>query len=363
MPYRLAIITSHPIQYQVPLFKKISEHPDICLTVYFRSKKGVEAPYYDTEFGKEVKWEIPLLEGYSYRFLSGPLGLVRELHASLYDALMLYGWNSWLNLFAFAFARIRGIRIFMYGESPFCQEAKKRGPLQIIKRIFLRALFTGVSAFLYIGEENRKFYEWLGVPEKKLFYTPYAVDNERWGQGIKSTNHKPTVLFVGKLIPKKRPLDLIRAFTSLQEKGELLIVGDGVLRNELEEYVRKEGIQNIRFAGLVSQETLSRYYGEADIFMLPSDMGETWGLVVNEAMNFSLPVVVSGIVGCAEDLARHGENGFVYRVGNVEELQKYLETLLESKDRRESFGKRSKRIVEEFSYEKDVEGIMQALSA
>lgn len=372
--YKVAILTSHPIQYQTPLFKKISEHPEIRLTVYFRGKKGALAPYYDKEFGKKVRWEIPLLEGYSFKFLLGPITLSRELKAFSYDACMLYGWNSWMNILAFVICRVRSIKIFMYGENPLCQEKKKRGLVQTIKRIALRLLFTRVSAFLFIGEENKKFYTWLGVPEKKLFYMPYAVDNERWGNERKNAclphaqawrgqaKNKPVILFVGKLISRKRPLDLIQAFAPFDTESELIMVGEGVLRKELEKYVEHRGIRNVQFVGFVNQTTLSLYYDEADIFVLPSGAGETWGLVVNEAMNFSLPIIVSNAIGCARDIVHHGKNGFVYTEGNVEKLREYLEILVRNKNIRESFGEESRNIIQKFSYEKDVEGIIQALS-
>ncbi|MDP2704155.1 MAG: glycosyltransferase family 4 protein [bacterium] len=366
--YKIAILTSHPIQYQTPLFKKISEHLDINLTVYFREKKGVTAPYYDQEFGREVQWEIPLLEGYSHTFLSGFQALSKELRAGSYDALILYGWNSWMNMIAFIVCRLRKIKIFMYGENPLHQELKKHNPLQKIKRIMLRFLFKSVSAFLFIGEENRRFYKFLGVPERKLFNMPYAVDNERWGNERKSAKHKnpehkPTILFVGKLIPRKRPLDLIRAFAPLDTEGELIMVGEGSLRKELESYVRNHSIKNVRFMSFVNQGALSEYYDEADIFVLPSGAGETWGLVVNEAMNFSLPVIVSDAVGCATDLVRQGTNGFVYPEGDVKKLSECIRALIKNKNMRTSFGQKSGNLIQHFSYEKDVEGIISALSS
>lgn len=365
--YKLAILTSHPIQYQAPLFKKISECPEIDLTVYFKKKMGVTASYHDKEFKKMVKWDVPLLEGYSFKFLSAPFDLMIELQTFSYDAMMLYGWNSWTNIFAYTLARLKKIKILMYGENPMNQEKKKSGLLQIIKKTILRFLFGHASAILFIGKENRKFYEWLGVSERKLFYMPYAVDNDRWRSELKKlrkhSREKPVILFVGKLIAKKRPLDLIRAFAPFDEMGELVMVGEGELRKKLELYVRCEGIQNVRFAGFVSQKNLPEYYGGSDIFVLPSGIGETWGLVVNEAMNFSLPVIVSDFAGCAEDLVIHGKNGFVYSTGNVEELRRYIGMLLESEDVRASFGRKSHDIIQDFSYAKDVRGLQEALSS
>jgi len=78
-------------------------------------------------------------------------------------------------------------------------------------------------------------------------------------------------------------------------------------------------------------------------------------------MCFRLPVIVSDMVGCRDDLVRHGENGFVYPVSNVDKLADYLLTLLQNHELREKMGKRSFEIISKWSYEKDVEGILLAL--
>jgi glycosyltransferase involved in cell wall biosynthesis len=205
---------------------------------------------------------------------------------------------------------------------------------------------------------------------------PYAVDNERLlGESKRLQKRRReekralgigesdcTILFVGKLIPKKRPMDLLRAYAMVQSKAKRLIfVGDGELRPELEGYVKEHNISGVRFAGFRNQTELPRYYAASDIFVLPSGTGETWGLVVNEAMCFGLPVVVSDVIGCGPDLVREGENGFVFRAGDVERLASFLNLLARSRAMRATFGKRSSEIIQEYSHEKDVKSVMDAL--
>jgi glycosyltransferase involved in cell wall biosynthesis len=83
--------------------------------------------------------------------------------------------------------------------------------------------------------------------------------------------------------------------------------------------------------------------------VLPSAYQETWGLVVNEAMNFSLPVIVSDRVGCAADLVQDGWNGFVFPTGDIASLADALRKLVVSRDLRATFGGRSREIVAEYS--------------
>jgi glycosyltransferase involved in cell wall biosynthesis len=141
----------------------------------------------------------------------------------------------------------------------------------------------------------------------------------------------------------------------------LVFVGDGLLRGELERYAADRGLTKVRFPGFKNQLELSAYYAMADVFVLPSGMGETWGLVVNEAMCFGLPVVVSDMVGCGADLVNHGENGFVFPLGDSERLAKYLSEVLRNEDARKVAGKRSKEIIQHYSQERDVEAVRAAL--
>ncbi len=101
----------------------------------------------------------------------------------------------------------------------------------------------------------------------------------------------------------------------------------------------------------------------ADIFVLPSGVGETWGLVVNEAMCFSLPVITSDLVGCASDLVKSNENGYTFSVGDIDKLSEYLKELINNSKKRELFGKKSLEIVKNHSYENDIKGILECLKA
>lgn len=392
--YKLAVLTSHPIQYQAPLFKKLAEHQNVGLTVYFNWNFGVKNDY-DREFGKEFKWDIPLLEGYKYKFLknfslkpsSGFWGqinpaIINEIYKNKYDAILIFGWNSFTNWLAYLTAFVFGTPVFLRGENPLNQELLKPRWKINIKKIILGTLFKFISAFLYIGEENKKFYQFYGAPKKKLFFVSYAIDNERFMNfskeqvGNRELLRKElgigaqdvVIFFAGKLIEKKRPMDLLYAYQQLitnnkqpKEKIYLLYAGDGILRNSLEKYAKENKLENVIFVGFKNQTELPKYYAMADIFALPSGEGETWGLVVNEAMCFGLPTVVSDLVGCGSDLVKNGENGYIFPLGNVEKLSECLKELINDNKKRKLFGKKSFEIIQNYSYEKDIKNIFQVL--
>lgn len=380
--YRLVILTSHPIQYQIPLFRAIAADNKINLTVFFRSDKGIAAPAYDSEFGQKIQWDIPLREGYHYIFTRNLRAVFWALKKQNPDTLIIYGWNSFFNIVTFLIAKTLNMPVIFYGENPLNNELRKNILKIFFKKIFLRYLFRYTNVFLYIGEENKRFYEYYGVSKKKLFFAPYAVNNERFIADSKSlsVNRKAlrkklgieendvVILFVGKLIEKKRPMDLLRAYQQLitnnkqpKDKVHVLYVGDGVLRRKLEQYAKKYDFQNIHFVGFKNQTEIWEYYVLSDILVLPSGFGETWGLVVNEAMCFGLPVIVSDTVGCGTDLVKDGKNGFVFSLGDINNLAVLLATLVSNAEKRKRFGKKSLEIIAAYSYKEDLASIKESL--
>ncbi len=141
----------------------------------------------------------------------------------------------------------------------------------------------------------------------------------------------------------------------------MVFVGEGILRRDIEKYIKEKNLKNIYFAGFKNQTELSKYYTMADILVLPSQEGETWGLVVNEAMCFGLPVIISDVVGCGSDLVKEGINGYIFPVGDIDELSRRLEDLIENPQKRTAFGEKSFEIIQNCSYQKDIEGISAAL--
>ena len=393
---KLGILISHPIQYLVPFFRVLAKTPGLDIVVFYTWNFGVEKTM-DPEFGKEIKWDIPLLEGYRSIFLSnfspkpssgfwGQInpGIIPALRREKCDALLLYGWNSFTNWLAFAACILLKIRIFLRGESPWNQEIKKTAWKRSIKRILLWPLFSFTTAFLYIGEQNKEFYLRYGVPVEKLVWVPYAVDNERLMSAASEliprrlelrrklldiNDDGPIILFSGKFIHKKRPLNLLHAFEKVSARlkkngmsAHLVFVGDGVLRQEIEEQIKKREILNVHLVGFQNQTQLPAFYAMADLFILPSGEGETWGLVVNEAMCFSLPIIVSDSVGCGKDLVREGGDGFVVPLDGIDALAAQMEKVLKNVSIRKNFGEESFKIIQPYSFKVGAEKIKQLLT-
>jgi glycosyltransferase involved in cell wall biosynthesis len=142
-----------------------------------------------------------------------------------------------------------------------------------------------------------------------------------------------------------------------------MIVGSGELELSLRTKVAREQIPDVHFAGFLNRSQISQAYIAADLFVLPSLRHETWGVVVNEAMNFSLPVVVTDKVGCADDLVLDGENGFVVSSEDSSELSERLRQLIKSDDLRHRLGSASRKIVSRWTHALAVNGVLDATAA
>lgn len=169
------------------------------------------------------------------------------------------------------------------------------------------------------------------------------------------------VLFSGKYIAKKRPLDLLSALSKIQnERIFAVFVGEGELRSDMENFIRENNLERrVVLTGFVNQSVISLYYASADTFVLCSGK-EPWGLSTNEAMNFSLPIILSDQVGCADDLVEENKNGFTFRCGNVEDLAgkiKFLASMPESE--RKKMGADSLQKIAAYSYEAIITGLQK----
>jgi len=390
-PVRLAYLVSHPIQYQAPLLRAIAAEPDIELTVFFCSDYSVR-PHRDEGFGREIEWDVKLLDGYAHEFLPGwadrgrptlcrPVthGLARRLRAGGFDALWVHGFARLASLAGMLSARAAGLAVLNRDEA--WAMSAPRGPVKrTVKRAFFALLRRLCDGFLVIGAANRDYYRAQGVPDRVMFDMPYAIDNAAFRAGAEraaATREalrreldiapgRPVVLFASKFSARKRPDDLLEAFARVATRPEahapcLVLVGDGERRAALEARVGRLGLAgSVRFAGFRNQSELPRFYDLCDVFVLPS-LHEPWGLVINEAMNANCAVIASDQVGAARDLVRDGENGLLFPAGDVDALADRLAQMLADPGRCRAMGERSGAIVARWGFAEDIAGLRAAL--
>jgi len=349
---RLAILTSHPIQYQAPLFREIAKRLDLIVMFAHRATPRDQAA---AGFGVAFDWDVDLLAGYRYRFLQNVSrkpgisqfggcdtpSIAAELSSERFDALLVMGWHLKCFVQAALAARANKLPVMVRGDS---QLATPRGPLKLVAKALLYPWFLRLfNAGLYVGKRSFEYYRYYHYPEERLFFSPHCVDNawfaERATIGARQALRRElgidpdekVILFAGKLIPIKRPLDVIEAGVALIRQGmrtRVLVAGTGPIEEEARVRAKALGLP-VHLLGFRNQTQMPSAYAAADVLVLPSK-SETWGLVANEALACGRPIVVSSACGCAPDLGGDSIAGRVFPQGDVGRLAKVLGDILAS---------------------------------
>ena len=376
---KLAIVTTHPIQYNAPWFALLTARGRIEVKVFYTWSQTSEGKKFDPGFGKSIEWDIRLLSGYDYTFVknisktprsdhhNGIINptLIEEIEEWKTDAILIFGWNFKSHLTAIKYFHKKKKVIFR-GDSTLLDE--KNGIKSILKKIYLRWVYSHIDIALFTGTQNRKYYENYGVKPRKLVFAPHAIDNKRfesvdkigilkWRESLGIKPSEILILFAGKLEPKKNPSLLLNAFMNVKIQTlkyesncnfHLVIVGNGVLEEKLKADSKDP---NIHFIGFQNQSSMPTVYHSSDIFVLPSSgPGETWGLAINEAMACSKAVIVSDKCGCAIDLVKN-ENGKIFTSGDISSLTKALGYCLDLNTDLKCMGKSSLNIIKDWNYE------------
>lgn len=381
---KLAIITSHPIQYYAPWFKYLAL-TKLELKVFYLWDFGITEQV-DPNFGKSIKWDIPLLEGYDYQFIpnssSNPgthnfwglqnPSLVEQVSKYNPDVVMLIGYN-YASLYRFIWQwQKTKIPLIFRGDSHILSPRTEW--TRNLRRAFISFIYRHFQAVLYVGKANYQYFRYHHVKENNLFFAPHSVDNQRfiavadsakqqaneWKQELGIPTHHRVIVFAGKFYQEKSPLDLLKAYLAANITDvSLLFVGAGILETQLKQ--QAQNCFNIHFASFQNQALMPRTYALADLFVLPS-LQETWGLAINEAMCLSCPIIVSDRVGCAQDLVRSEQNGLIFPAGNVVALTKCLEMAFSDRQRLQQWGQKSRELISQYSYRQTSQGLFEALN-
>lgn len=345
----LCVIETHPIQYHAPVWRAVQRDHGISVTAIYGSDFSV-AGYRDREFGATFRWDTDLLSGYTPKFLSRvgdggaadaesvtTRGLGAVLQAGGFRAALSVGYSPRFHAEGFRCARRAGLPVLFRGETT--DHARVRGWLKRTARdAGLRWLYARCAALLHVGRHSLAHFRRLGFTGRDEFFSPYCVDpapfrTDETARGelrsatrraLGFTDEQRVIMFCGKLSLRKGPDLLLAALRLLPEslRGNcaLLLVGDGELREELMVQAARVPAIPVQCVGFQAQGALSQFYHAADLFVLPSRHGETWGLVVNEALHHGVPVVVTEAVGCAPDLVESGRTGEVCSADSTEAL-------------------------------------------
>ena len=381
---RIAHIVTHPIQYFAPLYRLLSESPEIELTVLFGSDFGTK-PSFDPGLQSVVQFDTPLLEGYRFQFLRNlgdgqPGGnsasfdcpdILSVLKQGQFDCVWIHGWGYRFQKQAARAAQEMGIPYLIRGESTLLDAPKYS--FRWLRRFLLHGPFLRrATACLYVGEKNRQFLRSMGVAEDRLLPANYSVDTDFFQQGCLNAEERRqfrdarditpdqiVVVTVAKLIARKRVADIVRAVARCQSNVTLWVLGDGELAEPLKTMAGELLPGRVNWFGFTNQRAIPAALSAADLFILASDE-ETWGLVVNEAMACGLPAVVSDKVGCGADLIRAGETGSIFPCGDIKALAACIQAMSNPESLSKLKTSAAARVVEHYSARATADQLLQA---
>jgi glycosyltransferase involved in cell wall biosynthesis len=365
---KVVFLNSHPIHYFTSLYEYIESKGKIDIEVLYCLKNK---EYFDNEFNQKILFKNNL--NFKHTFLKSirltkypyPEKLLSVFNYDLHKRLkkfkrgtliICHGWSRISNIYVLLFGKFYGLKVGLRSETPLNQEILNSRFKNLLKKQILKLFFKKIDYFLYIGEQNKRFYLDLGVAKNKLFFCPYSVDNNFFNTFYLSNKKenkrriKKNILFVGKLIHKKRPLILPDFMNKIDSNFNLKIIGNGELKKSLEAKILNLNLQNrISLLGFKTQKELLKIYLDSDFLILPSGKGETWGLVVNEAINFELPLIISDMVGCSYDLINK-KTGIRFECDNVDDLVNKFKVFNENFDEI-NLKKEMKNLRKKYSFE------------
>jgi glycosyltransferase involved in cell wall biosynthesis len=347
---RVAIVTSHPIQYNAPLFRYLAADERLNVKVFYTWSQSKIGMKYDPEFKRTIDWDIPLLEGYEYEFVDNKArkpgshhfwgivnpGLTKKVKAWEPDIVIVYGWSFYSHL-SLLYKLHGKVLVGFRGDSHLVGRA--RGIKRWLKDRLMRWVYKHVDLAYYVGQNNEEYFRHAGLSATQLVFVPHAVDNARfmadpdikdakarqWRSELGFSDGDVVFLYAGKFMMLKNLFMLIQAFKKVQvPHARLVLAGSGILEKILHSLASDD--PRITFLGFRNQTEMPILYRLADVFVLPST-SETWGLSINEAMASGCAIICSNQIGCAPDLVKNYENGFVVSAKKDEEMIEAIQKL------------------------------------
>jgi glycosyltransferase involved in cell wall biosynthesis len=333
-----------PAPYMVERFNAVAGRANLDFEAWFSMKTEKDRSWRVDESSWEFQYKyLPQLTARYPLVLPSPLvrGRVPDALVSLYAApSFMLGWTI---------ARTRGARTAFWVEVTFDALVTRRRWKESVKSL----VFPRADGILTAGRDGREFALRYGVSPDRVFIVPHVIDFDHYARGSASARSSRervraelgvrgvTFVYVGRLWLGKGLQYLLDAFGTLQRttasEVSLLLVGDGVDEGLLRARCREERLANVVFTGFRDADSLPRLYAAADVFVFPA-LGDTFGMVVPEAMACGLPVIATSASGEIDDRVTDGVNGYIVPPADGEALRDRMARLADDGERRKTMG-------------------------
>ncbi|MCA9025595.1 MAG: glycosyltransferase family 4 protein [Planctomycetaceae bacterium] len=376
------MLTNAPSPYQAELLTAISELKNIELDVRFMVAGSPAGRAASSRFPFKVMRS--LTPGFLREELLIHPRAIWECAFTRHDCYVLSGmYTSLTFLLCVCVLSLRRVPWLVWFERPHPKSLEDSnwsprlimsGPARRIRAAVHQWILKSANRVICIGTSAKEAYEEFGLAEDKLDVLPYCCDVERYDHVNPSTvevvrqRHqlagRTVFLFSGQMIERKGVDTALRAFEQVARQHQdvsFILLGDGPLRSSLMSQVSEDHRSQIHFPGHIAQEELPAYFAAADVFVFPS-RHDGWGVVINEACAARLPVITTRQTGAARDLVEEGRSGFVLERDDVDGFARSMKYFVTHPEDRESFGARSRELVNAYSPEKGAERFQQAVA-
>jgi glycosyltransferase involved in cell wall biosynthesis len=382
---KVAIVSTHPIQYYAPVFRILASSERVHPRVFYTWSQSESGNVFDPGFKSNRKWDIPLLDGYEFEFVPNLAKNPGTHHFSGIDnpslhqriaewgaqAVLVYAWNLKTHLQALRYFHGK-IPVFFRGDSTLLNRNSRLR--SAARHLFLRWVYRHVDVAVAVGSNNRDYFDWCGIPQERIRWAPHSIDNNRfddvrgeyeqqaaqWRRELSVAAEDTVIVFAGKFIREKNVDLLLQAFLAIDSKAHLVLFGNGPLEEQLRSMAG--GHARVHFMPFQNQSLMPSVYRLGDILILPS-RSETWGLAVNEAMACKRAVIVSSQVGAARDLVQHGVNGWVFQAEQLPDLTRVLAEALRTPGHKvRSMGECAYKLIQSWSAEESASKIAEVVS-
>jgi len=372
---KVAFVTNVVPIYRYPVFEQLSQ--DAALRLQILVSVPLSESCSQAVANLPIKYSKSLLLSYTTNHtgtgstqrepLSIPLAIIKDLAAFNPDVIVS-GDLGIRSLMCWISAKILRARFVLWSEE-IETSARGRSQLQQWLRGFL---VRRADAALAWGAPARRYLETFGIPAKRIFSCAQAINNEYWVDQAEQLDRRSAraklgltgvvFLIVGRMLRLKGVQNFLNAWSlvgpELHVKSSVVIVGDGDYLTSLKDLAAEHGFHNVRFVGAKTPQDLASYYASADVFVFPS-LVDVWGLVVNEAMCFGLPILASEFAGASQSLVASSAIGMMFNPMNIEEFAAHLSNWIDAPPA--AAPRLCRQILEDVSFSKSTAAIQEMI--
>lgn len=342
---KILFLVNIPSPYRVDFFNELGELCD--LTVLYERKIASD---------RNENWVSNKTNSFKEIFLKGinvrkdaafNPGVIKYLKKGLFDLIVIGGYSTPTGMFAIEYCNLKKIPFILNADGGIINQ-ESNIKFKIKKRYISKAnawLSTGINTSNYLTHYGAKsetiyHYPFTSIKDKDITSSALSSDAKSNIKNKLGLQNKPTAIAVGRFIHTKGFDVLIESWKNVQDDYNLLIIGEGEKKDELNEQIKSLNLNNVKLLDFMKTKDLEEYYKASDIFILPT-RGDVWGLVINEAMACGLPIITTDKCVAGLELVTNNENGFIIPVDDGVALALRVNELLKNSELREVMGRKS----------------------